>query len=420
MNTFDIDRSGLQPQTYCLSNGHPICLFPDPSLEMVKIDFSFPAGTNYQEKLIQSAAANTLFSEGTKSHSAMEIAEFLDFRGIVLEKNTDEVMASVSVYVLRKYVSELLPLLKEMFLEPAFLPEEYDVFIAKRKQVIQANLQKTAYVARNLFYEQLFPQGHPYGRYARPEDCEKLCVEDVRRFFNQRYDLSQAQIIVSGACDEAVLQNFETAFGNLPFEKEFKLSEVSPILESANTFPITMGIPNAVQSTLRLGRFLPFTWDSMDYGYFHILNTILGGYFGSRLMSNVREDKGYTYGINSRTMMYSDSIAFFITTDVGADVTQPALDEIYKEMRILSQQPVPEDELEIVKQFMMGDFLRSIDGIFERSERFKQMVAINVTEQFADNYFEALRTVTPEILMSLAQRLFQPEDLLQVVVGPMK
>ena len=420
MNTFNIDRSGLQPQLYHLSNGHPIYLFPDPSLEMVKIDFSFPAGTNFQDKLILSAAANTLFSEGTRSHSAMEIAEFLDFRGIILEKNNDEVMASVSVYVLKKYVAELLPLLKELFLEPAFLPEEFDVFIAKRKQVIQSNLQKTAYVARNLFYEQLFPAGHPYGRYALPEDCDKLCVEDVRRFFNQRYDLSQAQMIVSGACDESVLQCFETHFGSLPFKAEYKLDNVVPILQSANTLPITEGIPSAVQSTLRIGRFLPFTWDSMDYAYFHILNTILGGYFGSRLMANVREDKGYTYGIYSRTMMYSDSISFFVSTDVGAEVTQPALEEIYKEMQILATQPVAEDELEIVKQFMMGDFLRSIDGIFERSERYKQMVAINVTEQFADNYFEAIRTVTPEILMSLAQRLFQPEDMLQVVVGPQK
>ena len=175
------------------------------------------------------------------------------------------------------------------------------------------------------------------------------------------------------------------------------------------------GIPNAVQSTIRIGRILPMPWDSSDYARFMVLNTVLGGYFGSRLMSNIREDKGYTYGIYSVTQIHRGSIVFYITADVAAEVTQAAVDEVMNEINRLQQQPISEEELERVRNYMMGDFIRSIDGVFDLSERYRQMVATHVGEQLTTNLLDSIATATPEQLQTLAQTYLS--DLVTVVVN---
>ena len=179
---------------------------------------------------------------------------------------------------------------------------------------------------------------------------------------------------------------------------------------------------SAAQNTLRVGRILPITWNSTEYVDFMVLTTILGGYFGSRLMSNIREDKGYTYGINALTNIFRGSISFFIVSDVASDKADAALKEILFEIERLCNEPVPDEELRMVRNVMLGDFMRSIDGIFERSERFRQMKETHVSERFTDIFFEVLSesgpsAVTPERLQNLAQRILNPEYLLQVSVG---
>jgi predicted Zn-dependent peptidase len=175
-------------------------------------------------------------------------------------------------------------------------------------------------------------------------------------------------------------------------------------------------MPSAVQSSLRIGRVLPLAWHDLRYAQFMVLSTVLGGYFGSRLMSNIREDKGYTYGIYSQTHVYRDSIVFFITAEVAAQATGPAVSEVMREIERLQQQPIPEEELERVRNVMMGDFIRSIDGTFELSERYRQMYFTDVTEQLTTNYFDAVQHVTPAQLQTLAQHLLT--DLTTVTAGP--
>lgn len=406
----------LEPQFLTLGNGQSVALFPDPSLEYVKIDFTFDAGTVRQPKPLVATTTNALIPEGTLHHSADEIAEFVDFRGIILDKTIDPFGAGLSVYMLRKCADEALPLLHEMLTQPAFAPEEFEVLLAKKRTQLMANLQKTRYVARNCFYEALFGHDHPLGRWASEEDFDRIVLDDVKRFYQSHYQLVQADVVIAGGYDDALLQRFDEVFGRHPLR-----SSALPPLRFSSQAPertsVRVSLPGAVQSTIRVGALLPWAWDSMEYARFMILNTVLGGYFGSRLMSNIREDKGYTYGIYSQTLLQRGSILFWLSAEVGKEVAQKALDEVYRELDRLCQEPVPEEELERVKRFMEGDFLRSIDGIFERSERYGQMQLSGCTEQFTSNYFEALRTTTPQDLLPLAQQVLPRPNLLEVVVG---
>ena len=417
----DIDIRGLEPRTFTMPRGGRLELFHDDHIELVKIDFAFEAGTAYQDKKFQAVAALNLLVDGSENYSAQQIAEFIDYRGIIIEKNVDTVSACMTVYTLVRYVDELMPVLYDMITKPLYSEKDFNIFIEKRRHQLKSNFQRTSYVARNLFNEALYGPAHPIGSYAVVDDIDKLTVEDVRRFFKERYSLSQARIVVSGGINDDVINSIQSYFDTAYYgdRSEMTLPDPSPIQTNGFLFS---PMEAAAQNTLRVGRLLPMVWDSTEYVDFMVLTTILGGYFGSRLMSNIREDKGYTYGINALTNIFRGSISFFIVSDVAADKADAALREIMFEIERLRNEPVSDDELRMVRNVMLGDFLRSIDGIFERSERFRQMKESHVTERFTDVFLEVLSedspyAVTPERLQSLAQRVLDPQCLLQVSVG---
>lgn len=405
-----------------MPNGQPLFFFPDANTELVKIDFSVPAGAAFQQRFLQAAATNALLGEATLHHTAPQLAEWFDYRGITLDRGIDSIMSTITVYSLRKYIPELLPLLHELLTEPLFGQQEFTVYMSKRLQQLKAAQLETGKVARNLFYADIFGRTHPYGSFAEVEDVERLSLADVQQFYSDRYPLNHIRYYAAGACDKQFIELFAKQFGQSPFTEGPQGDTFDPSILSVpthNTFrTVEATIPDAVQSTLRIGRLLPWRWDSREYALFTIVNTILGGYFGSRLMSNIREDKGFTYGVASYTHMMRNHLLFFINTDVGAQHAQPALSEIYREMDCLCNEPIPNEELDVVRHYLIGDFLRSIDGIFERSERYRSMQIGHIDERFTDNFLEAISTCTPQQLQEVAQQAFRREAFTQVVVGP--
>lgn len=405
----------LAPQQYRLENGNTIYYFNNPSLDLVKLDFTFEAGSAYQQFKSQAHAANQLFAEATQLHSAQEVAEFMDFRGIVVERMADVIQGNVSFYFLRKYAAELLPLVREFFDAPAITAQLFDSYRAKRRQKIVQGFQQTDYRARNRFDELLFGSHHPLGTFALPEDVDKLTSEAVLDFIHQHYQLSNAHIVMAGQIDDELLGMADKCFSTAQYEAVTKLELPQPSAEN-NVSREHIVVPNAVQSSLRIGRILPLKWDDKDYSQFMVLCNVLGGYFGSRLMSNIREEKGYTYGIYSTTQIYRGSILFLIAADVAGQVTNAAVEEVLKEVQRLKDEQIGGEELERVRNVMMGDFIRNIDGTFEISERYRQMVPSGITDQFSVNYLDAIQHVTPAQLLQVARKYLN--QLLVVTAGP--
>lgn len=393
--------------------------FPSPSVGMVKLDLTFEAGSRYQPQPCVAHAANQLMGEATGTRSAEEVAEFLDFRGIILERSADTCTACLSFYFLRRYASELLPLVREMVEQPRLTAQLFEACCAKRRQQLQTNALKTAQVARNRYYSALFGAQHPLGVYAVAEDVDRLTPQHITDYWRQHYSLAQARILLAGAVDDQLLSECAKV---LLKENAGEVVVSNPLPAPATTdFPVGQTLDFQLptvnpQATIRVGRILPLAWDDPDYARFMVLNTVLGGYFGSRLMSNLREEKGYTYGIYSQTQIFRGIVVQFITADVAASAATDALRQVDNELRRLQQEPVPQEELERVCTYMRGDFLRSVDGIFEVSERYRQMVNTAVDEHLTENLFQALETVTPDDLMRLARQYLSPNELLHVTV----
>jgi zinc protease len=147
-----------------------------------------------------------------------------------------------------------------------------------------------------------------------------------------------------------------------------------------------------------------------------VLNTLLGGFFGSRLMSNIREDKGYTYGIHSYLMNHMHESGWLISTEAGKDVCEATIAEVYKEMQILRDEPVDEEELLLVRNYMMGGLLGDLDGPFQIIGRWKNIILNNLTEQYFYDSINTIKSITTEELMALANKYLRPEEFYELVV----
>jgi predicted Zn-dependent peptidase len=147
-----------------------------------------------------------------------------------------------------------------------------------------------------------------------------------------------------------------------------------------------------------------------------VLNTILGGYFGSRLMSNIREDKGYTYGIHSYMYNQVNQSAYLITTEAGKDVCEAAIKEIYYEMDVLKNELVDAEELELVKNYLLGTILGDLDGAFQIMQRWKSLILNGFTKERFNKNIDLYKHITPEQLQALANKYYQQENFYELVV----
>jgi predicted Zn-dependent peptidase len=173
----------------------------------------------------------------------------------------------------------------------------------------------------------------------------------------------------------------------------------------------------AMQSAIRMGS-LAFGRSHPDFAGMKVLNAILGGYFGSRLMNNLREDKGYTYGIGSALVPLLKGGFFVISGEVGAGVTKQALIEIKSELNRLCDEQVPESELSLVRNYLMGEMLRSVDGPFAQAGLYRELIEDNLDISHFEELIDTIQHINAQRLQDLAEKYLNPEGLYTLVVGP--
>jgi zinc protease len=383
--------------------------------DILRIELIFSAGNIHAFPPLLATAANDLLDEGTTNHTSVELAEKLDQYGAFLETECGADWASVTLYTLSKFLGNTLPLLTEIVTAPAYESNELSTYATQGKQRMLVNQQKVDYLARRNFAAALFGESNSYGYLSKPEDYDLLERIELQEFFDRFYSGGLFGVFVSGKFTDVEEAKIKEAI----VACNFKHGNREPVL---NDFPadgskVYVQKDAAIQSAIRIGRKL-FNRTHPDFFRFSVLNTILGGYFGSRLMSNIREDKGYTYGIGSGLISQKDNGYFFISTEVGAEVCQPAVKEIYAEVARLREDLVPSGELDLVKKYLWGSFQRSIDGPLALSDRHKSLLINGLGHDYYEQYMHTLKTVTPEEIRDCARRWLQEADLTEVIVGP--
>lgn len=409
----------IKTQHQKLNNGIDVYSLSAGSQEIVKIELTFRAGMYHQPATLIASTTNVMLESGTKSFTADQLSDGIDFFGSFLELQVEQDFATITLFSLNKYLDESLKFIEELIKYPVFPEHDFKVHIFNKKQKHSINSQKVSVLARRRFSELLFGPEHPYGRDVQEADFDRISIAEIKEFFNSHYNSFNCSIFAAGNLPSNILETLNKYFGQDKWGGVQETPSSGLIsLDTTKTQKHFIQRDDAIQSAIRIGRIL-FNKTHPDYFKFQVLNTILGGYFGSRLMANIREDKGYTYGIGSGLNNLVHNGYFFISTEVGADVTKPTLDEIYKEIKILREKPVNSTELETVRNYILGNFLRSVDGPFALADKFKSIWEFGLDYSFFDNYFHAVKTVTPKELQDLANKYLREEDLIELVAGKM-
>ncbi|GAB3640541.1 M16 family metallopeptidase [Spirosoma arcticum] len=403
---------------HTLDNGILLHLIAVEQQPVLRLECIFDAGTWYEQATDSRGSAFfavKMLAEGITSRSAAQISEYFDRYGAFVELNSGPDRASVVVYCLTKFLPNVLPLLRELLTEPTFPTKELDELRNITLQNLRVNYEKNAYVAGVLFREKLFGLHHPYGRSQRPEAIEQLTRDSVVAFYERAIHNRPFRLIVAGQASENEVMLINHELGQLPIRTD-NLSAFTGGLPANDATPVLAQKPDSTQSSIRVGRRL-FTRSHPDFFKMLVTNELLGGYFGSRLMKNIREDKGFTYGISSNMPSFRRDGYFLIGTDVNKENTQQTLDEIQKEIRILQTEPASADELETVKNYMAGEFVGSLNTPFEIADRYKVILLDDLPADFLTTYIQRMRAVTPADIMEMATRYLADGELHEVVVG---
>ncbi|HCN82614.1 MAG TPA: insulinase family protein, partial [Sphingobacteriaceae bacterium] len=174
--------------------------------------------------------------------------------------------------------------------------------------------------------------------------------------------------------------------------------------------------PDAIQSAMRIGQ-LSVNRNHPDFPDLQVLNTILGGYFGSRLMANIREDKGYTYSIGSAIISLENAGYFFIASEVGTEVCNDAMNEIRKEVGKLKTELISDEELSLVKNYILGSMLGGLENVFSHADKFKNIYFFGLGYDYYERYINRVKHVTPAELLKLAKKYFDFDRFEKIVVG---
>jgi zinc protease len=405
----------IGPEKKELANGCEVFSFNSGDQELVRIEWIFTNLRFDPVKPLLNMATNTMLTDGTTSLTAAEIADKIDFYGAFLSVDYGFEQSLVTLYSLTKHLDKTLPVVKDILINSVFPQKELETFIRNQQQKLQVSLQKNDVVARRTFNKALYGDTI-YGLTADVDTYNTLKRDDLLIHFKQMYQPSNCSIIIAGKVEQAALDLLTDTFGGGWHSSGFVTDTTQPKVNHATEHFYFVEKPEALQSAIRMG--LPFiNREHPDFPAVQVLNTVLGGYFGSRLMNNIREDKGYTYGIGSGITSYKQGGALFIATEVGADVCKAATLEIEKEIGLLKTELIPEEELTLVRNYMLGSLLGSLENVFSHADKFKNLYFSGMNYEYYGRYTEIVKTVTAEELLKLANQYLDFDSFYKVIVG---
>lgn len=400
-----------KPEQMHSPSGIPFFVIRGIPENTVKLTMEFNSGKIHQPApLVAGFTADLLFS-GTASKSQQEIQEEFDFYGGYVQAEMGMERSTVTIYGLIHHMDKLIELTLDALQDAQFPEREFEQHRTIELQKFRINWEKVATRARKYFSNALF-EGTPFDNVTKEEDFANVTREQCREFHQSHYLNGLIDVNIVGNLTELQLQHLMSRVdgwkNKRPEKVEFSLKSNAGLRSETKE--------GALQTAIRVGKIL-FTPEHEDYMAFDVLNTLLGGYFGSRLMSNIREDKGYTYGIGSGLVNMKAVGYFFISTEVGVEVKADTLKEIRYEVERLQSELVDEEELDLVKSYLIGQVLKSTDGPFAMMSQFLFVHDYALPDDYLDRYLNTVQHITPQEIQSLAIRYLDWESMNIIEVG---
>lgn len=396
-----------------LPNGAQLYLIHRGVVPALKLELTFPAGRPFETQKGLSNATLQLIKGGTTKKSATKIAEELDHWGSSLNFDFYIDTCGIKLFVLEKYLTQTLPLLSHLLQHASFPNQEIKLYQRQQKEKLRADQSRGDVVAYRAFTEYLFGADHPYGYNSTEQTIEQVNKQAVQHFYNRAYRMDQCKIFLSGCFQHDSIKLVKEILGSLKLSKAPKLRIRKDIPDTRKgSFEIRH--PDSIQASIRIGRRL-FTRDHPDYVAVFMLNTLLGGFYGSRLMQNLREKKGLTYHIYSSNDTFLMDGYLLISTEVDKSRSEVAIKEIMHELRILRDKPIKSNELNTVKNYTLGNFLNYFENAFAQSELVR-ILSLEGGLSAYQSLYHGVRDISAHEIQRVANNYLQEGDLTLVKV----
>jgi len=402
-----------------LSSGARLHVLANAAQPVVRLQVVLRAGKVAESRPGVASITARMLLEGTTTRTARQIADEVAFYGASLECDSGFDRSTLTLYCLTRYLPTLLPLVTDVLANPAFPEAELEQLKTRTIQNVRVERQKTSYLSSERCNELLFGSDTPYGRPFDSEAYQAVTSADARAFHQAAYALDNAEVFLCGdvaAEQELVAAAFSTPSAAVGAESTPALP--TPVaVEATVAAPDHMAVAGSLQASVRMGRGWPGPTHP-DTHRLRLLVNVFGGYFGSRLMRNIREDKGLTYGIYASVAPREYGTTLVIGTDVKGESADFAVSEIEMEMRRLQEELIPAEELEAVKNYILGKFANELSTVFEQCDKYKNLVFYNLPASYYSDFVAEVQATDAVTLQELAQEYLSPESMVEVVSGP--
>ncbi len=379
-----------------------------------EINFLFNKGVWHQKHLLVANFTSKLIIEGTKKHNSKEIAELLDYYGANFDNNAGMHFSSFRITALNKFLPQLIKLIYEILSYPLFSRKEFEIKKQNLKKKYLINLQEVDIIARNYFEQSLFGKNHPYGWAAKPEDYDNLELSFIKKYFEKNYIAENLSIIVVTKEKQKIKSLLKQNFSS------FRSSKIKPSKKKYQINSLKRNISiykkDSFQAAIRVGWKL-FDRKHSDYTDMFILNSLIGGYFGSRLMQNIRQKLGLTYSIFSTLKCFKYDGSFQIISEVNKENKNIVRDEIIKEIENLKNNRISQKELENLRNYLMGAILNSLDGNFKYARSLMAFIIYDIDFDYYNFFAQRVKQITPYRLNELSQIYFDFDKIFTTIVG---
>ncbi|MDO6436425.1 pitrilysin family protein [Cyclobacterium sp. 1_MG-2023] len=402
------------PEKRVLPNGTPIYYIPFPNIDAIKIEVVFPINNSKDQhsKPLQPFFMLYMLLEGTKTMNSEKLDDFFDFHASEVDIISGYERQGLSLLTTKKHLLEVLPVFRSLFTEAVFPEKELNKRKSQKKLSISIKNEQTSARANQLIRKSLFEKDHPFGYQVTEDDVDEVQQNDLIEYYEKDFLLSP-QIFLTGQLSDKDLNQIELLFSDLPLSPKTPHLLPTGVVQSSKLLEKK---PEALQSSIRIAKWM-IPKSHPDYPALSVLNTLLGGYFGSRLIKNIREEKGYTYGINSFLGELNGNEYWMTVADVKGGYGEAVIQEVYKEIERLKTEPVPAGELEIIKNYLAGSILANFSSPFDQMSHFQHVHFQGLNFDYYTRHLDYIKNFDGRDIMTMANRYFNEKEMLEVIVG---
>lgn len=405
-----------KPRRSTLVNGIPVFYFENPNLDLIHVLLQVRTGSLFQPQKHVCNFAYSLLKESSPSLSPEETSEKLDYYGTNVTVNVGMDNVQILISVPKNNLRQILPDIAGFLISPAYREKNLNILQDKEVKNLAYNEQKTDYCAWRIMWREML--GHTFpavSRFATAETIRSVTTQHLQDFHHISFCAENLTVFVTGNTDEASEKLIEETWKEVPSGTPApKLPEI-PTQEHPGTL-FRQPMENSLQSSIVLCS-LSMDFNDPERTAFSVLNTLTGGYFSSRLMQNLRERQGLTYGISSSSTFFGRQSVFAISSDVNVENTGRAVDSCFEELQRIQNEPVSNDELDMVKNYMAGLQLRAADTTVTAMQKFAYWHRFGLDETEMFRYLSEIRKVTPEDIIFLAKKHFPYTKFTRIIVG---